>query len=418
MLKYLIPLFVLLISPFAHAEKYDRDYRNNALGGIVSATEKRMEQMANDERMRKAISGATVNAEPKSSGTREIEIKKNYPVVPYDPNHPNVQKQKSSKFNISAKAKTLAGRFGRGLNALALGVAVADLIGEGIDWVLDPENNSVRYNTPDGYMWRSVVFDDGGQLYATKELAAKANCRVHSNCQSVSYLRMVDNENNYEVNIITKSGSEGFAWTVQRVQVKQEQSLSLDIIAQHVINNENVTNNITNNYYDAVNDTLIEQIQKGEHDDAIKEAIKRLQDDKTDTDTSTENKDEPDTSTENKEETQTGGGGQFPKFCEWAKPVCDFIEWYKEEPKMKPEQVPETDIQLKTPEEFDKKHINIGGSCPADVVANFNTGFAQNQIRFEMQPICNYVSNYFRPVVIFIAYIWVVIYIGGAFKVS
>lgn len=385
MLKYLIPLLFLLISPIAHAEKYDRDYRNNALGGIISETEKRIEQMANDERIRKSISGATLSAEAKSPGTREIEIKKNYPVVPYDPNHPNVQKQKSSKFNVSAKAKTLAGRFGRGLNALALGAAVAELIGEGIDWILDPENNSVRYNTPDGYMWQSTVFD-GNSLYPTPQLAAQGNCRAYSGCTGVARLHKLSDDS-YQVFVRTHNIDQTPAWTVDRVKVDKEQSIPLGTVAQHVINNETYTGdtNITNNYYyyDAVNDTIAEQVENGEHDEDIKEAVKRLTDDKDDTDKA-DDKEEPDGKTETDTETdekvtKPDGGFKLPEFCEWAKWFCEDDTPKKQDGEV---DIEESDVPQNS------VNINFGGACPAPQSFGFSIAGHPMAFVLSYDPIC------------------------------
>lgn len=108
----------------------------------------------------------------------------------------------------------------------------------------------------------------------------------------------------------------------------------------------------------------------------------------------------------------------LPKFCDWATPVCDFVDWMKREPDLTDEKVPQKDIKLKNPSDFDVQYINAGSQCPPDVVKTFNTGFKTEEIRFEMKPICDFAYDYMRPVIIFIAYILAVLTIGNAFKVG
>lgn len=415
MLKYLIPLFALLLMPIAHADtpQPKPSYTKTmypALNEAVSSRGLFDDSISVDhERLR---------------GSSKVTLSKNYPIVPYDPNHPNVKKQ--AQFDIKAKAKTLAGRFGRGLNALALGAAVAELIGEGIDWVLDPENNSVRYNTPDGYMWQSTVFD-GNRLYPTQQLAAQGNCNAYSGCIRVKRLHKLD-DNNYQVFVQTENIDETPAWTVTRVQVDQEQSIPLGTVAQHVINNETYTGdtNITNNYYyyDAVNDTLVEQVENGEHDEDIKEAVKRLQDDQPDSDTgtSTENKDETDGKTEEEtdDKTETATGSKFPDFCTWAKPVCDWLKWTKEqyeeflkEPKLKDEPIDiqeETGIQWQ--DKAEKTYVSFNGQCPANVNIPISWGGATTTLHLSYEPFCRF-AVLIKPAVILGAWISALMIISG-----
>lgn len=410
MLKYLIPLLLLLISPISHAD----DELSPAVRQRLLEVEKNFKKF--DDSIRPKLDEIKVRHEERmqNPGTRQIILeKKNYPVVPYDPNHPNVQKQKSSKFNISAKAKTLAGRFGKGLNAVALGVAVAELIGEGIDWVLDPENNSVVYS--DGYVW----IDFHQNIHPTKESAANYNCKIMGPvCQSVTLIKQSSyNQLIYDVYVSSSNPAIEKAPSITKLKSQDKKRIPLETVAQHVINNEtnNVTNNnttnITNVYYDAVTDTLIDQIQKGEHDDDIKNAVDKLADDKTDTDTSTENKDETDDKTETEEETQTGGGGllQFPKFCTWAKPVCDWLEWSK-----KP--LDDDDTELDIPDQQSDSidtSINASGSCPTDIV--IQATFASRQFdffRFQWSKFCQWLFI-IKPIIIAMASFGAVKIVGG-----
>lgn len=56
------------------------------------------------------------------------------------------------------------------------------------------------------------------------------------------------------------------------------------------------------------------------------------------------------------------GGSILPKFCDWASPVCDAIKWFKETPDLQDEPLNIEDKQV-----IDYEHINyvqFGASCP------------------------------------------------------
>lgn len=56
------------------------------------------------------------------------------------------------------------------------------------------------------------------------------------------------------------------------------------------------------------------------------------------------------------------GGSVLPKFCDWAAPVCDAIKWFKETPDLQDEPLNIEDKQV-----IDYEHINyvqFGASCP------------------------------------------------------
>lgn len=84
------------------------------------------------------------------------------------------------------------------------------------------------------------------------------------------------------------------------------------------------------------------------------------------------------------------GGSVLPKFCDWAASICDFIDWVKQPPET-PEsiEVPEKELEQK---EIKKDLINANvRSCPADIhfdVQNLPFGIQVNK-GVQMQPICD-----------------------------
>ncbi|STZ55665.1 Uncharacterised protein [Moraxella lacunata] len=312
--------------------------------------------------------GVTTTTQRQSGGAT-VTVAKNYPVVPYDPNHPNVKKQ--STFNIKANAKTLAGRFARGINSAALAYAVVDLLGDGIDWVLDPNNNSIKYYHPDGYLW----LDHHQKIHPSKESAANYNCQIMANnlCKSVTSIKQSSyNDSVYDVYISSDNPSITTAPSIQRIGTTKEQSMPLDTIANHVINNEDnsTTNVITNNYYNTVNETIIEQIEKGEHDNDIDTALRNVsQPDDSPSPETQPQPTPPDVAPIGREPDNTDAKPfELPAFCDWASKVCEFIDWVKQEPPEPPppEQVPKanlSDLGLDENELF-KQRVQFDGQCP------------------------------------------------------
>lgn len=84
------------------------------------------------------------------------------------------------------------------------------------------------------------------------------------------------------------------------------------------------------------------------------------------------------------------GGSVLPSFCSWAVTICDFISWFKESPDS-PEaiDVPEKELEKK---EIRKDLITANvSSCPADIhfdVQNLPFGIKVNKA-VQMQPICD-----------------------------
>lgn len=83
----------------------------------------------------------------------------------------------------------------------------------------------------------------------------------------------------------------------------------------------------------------------------------------------------------------SGEGSELPAFCEWARVVCEFIEWYKDEGEPLEEQpVPwdESEIQMQ-----EWSSGQSGGSCPAPV----STSAMGEQVEFSYQPICDFAES-------------------------
>ena len=77
---------------------------------------------------------------------------------------------------------------------------------------------------------------------------------------------------------------------------------------------------------------------------------------------------------------------ELPAFCDWAKPVCDFIEWFKKDPEKEDPQQPGV-VPIPTP--TDTVDIAFGGSCPAPKVVPWYLGGHNVDVTIPYTPICD-----------------------------
>lgn len=358
---------------------------------------------------------AEIDQIKRTKGGATVTVSKNYPVVPYDPNHPNVKKQ--SSFSIKANAKTLANRFARGANAVALGYAVIDLLGDGIDWVLDAENHQIVYNIPEG---DNCKYNNN---FGPISLLAPQACRgMNLNFDKYVYRGEVFSSGKYRPLYDARCTPTGSAYIYCGYPSPEEQTVSLDTLASHVISNE--SNN--DDYHGAVTDTLVEQITNGDHDSDIKSAIDKVGSspnnnpssdtgsssaDKTDSSSDTDVLDLPDNVPDiGREDTPF----ELPEFCDWAEPVCDFIDWIKKEPNADKDtnvDIDENIIDFKPIAE--KSYIVLPKTCPPNPKLSFSIPFVAGTqtLEFPLHIFCEAFAL-FKVVIILFAYIRALAIVG------
>ena len=83
------------------------------------------------------------------------------------------------------------------------------------------------------------------------------------------------------------------------------------------------------------------------------------------------------------------GGMTLPSFCTWAASVCEYFKWAKQEPEIDEPLLPMQELDVK---EINKELIQISASnCPADISINFDGlpfGIVINE-SVAMQPYCD-----------------------------
>lgn len=92
-----------------------------------------------------------------------------------------------------------------------------------------------------------------------------------------------------------------------------------------------------------------------------------------------------------KETASTGGGTAFklPEFCDWAKTLCDFVDWIKKEPELK-ETPPIKPKDIKPSDIPQGRTINFAGGCPADRSFTISLGITSRTIPIPYKYACDF----------------------------
>lgn len=351
----------------------------------------------------------------------------------------------------------------RGGAAYALSEAVVQIIGAGVDWVLDPENNRVKYfpNKPTdpaiGFM--NPVTGDRVNL-----VSASQACNIYGSYQSSlstgwkSFTFSVTGSGtSYKCNFTfdMKDGRKGVtvSLTLHPVEIKEEEEtkpsyLPIDAVAEKVISNAEsgdtnaqvaTTAAAADIVAEAETDNVkarpivnqLEQSSSTENADADAQAQSN-----TATGSQTQNPSKPDVKDLKLE---------FPAFCGWAPVVCEAAqtvisfpktltewwntsknkadswaksiseaytatkEWFQKDDKLDDSDTKVDVSDLKTPN-IEENAISWGAYCPNDAQVPITMQGVSSTITFSWSPWCQLLSV-IKPAIIASAYI------GAAFIV-
>lgn len=360
----------------------------------------------------------------------------------------NLQKDttKKNSFTISAtnKAKThlstivksptalqLAKRFGKGLNAAALALAVADIIGDGIDWTMDAESQKVKYQqtitTTDTFYCQTSSYSQDKCFSTVSALLKKLNPKIETfrllkETSFDSYSQQCQSKiSNDEKNFLCRAFKK--VLTTDKIQKKSttdilefnfyivnpesdavvERELDLQRVAKKALEKELLT--------DTQIKTIVEDLAKsGAYDAELEKAQQEITQDNTcpkgqsyntklgkcvavSDDTTN-----PDTT---KPEAQKV---DLPAFCTWASPVCDFMQYTKDKyEEFTKKDDSDTQVDLPEPEIPNiNTDFQFSGQCPSDVYIDWRLpfGIEKNFKFYSYQDFCDLLENKIRYVVI------------------
>lgn len=353
-------------------------------------------------------------------GTIQTKVKRSY--LPAVTDGKIIDKTRSYKLALNAK------KFGKylvkGAGYASFAQMAIDLLGSGVDYVLDPKNNSVQISRPN-----NVVWNVGSKTYNTADEACRgffqqspsyaANKRYidarnigdrYNNGIWIAdcYYEYIDNHSKSFFNVTGRVKSK------PDVQVMSEEEFAKEVLKAAAQNNDKAKK--------VVIDYAKQEILDGDHDDTINDIVNDINSDTNTqpnpTDNSTDNKDtdnnpananpqtNPKTDQAKPKPKDDGGNFELPPFCQWASHVCKFIDWFKEDPNLgEPDKIdiPVQDRNDLAQQDINKQYYNAVGQCPAPAVVNTNFG----QIKIPYDTLCNFFARH-SPILIAIAYL-----IGG-----
>lgn len=342
-------------------------------------------------------------------GTIETKVKRSY--LPAVTDGKIIDKTRSYKLALNAK------KFGKylskGAGYASFAQLAIDILGAGVDYLLDPKNNTVQKinrqlrcqsgppinlsaNTPDELM--DLIF------------AHPTFKRNHTNPQRD---RFSYNPNNRVISY------NGYSYGGCQEQKKDVQVMSEEEFAKEVLKAAAATQN-NDKAKKVVVDYVKQEILDGDHDDTINDIVRDINSDTNtqpaptdnptpskDTDNNPNSNPQTNPKTEPKPKPKDDGGGfELPPFCSWASHVCKFIDWFKEDPNLgEPDKIdiPLEDRNDLAQQDINKQYYNALGQCPAPAVVNTNFG----QIKIPYDTLCNFFARH-SPILIAIAYL-----IGG-----
>ena len=338
---------------------------------------------------------------------------------------------KTSTALITPVAKDVAKVLARGGAAYALSVAVEQLIGAGVDWVLDPANNQIKYKLP--------AEDNGQYIWRVSGVASTDSNSLSEACQkyaSVIAGNGVTWVGKYKSASNSKCHFENFSFDASKTlnpsydpAKDEEKSIPLETVAQQVISNAESGDTsaqvaTTAAAADIVNDAQNDSTK-------ARPIVNQLE-------ANAETKTQQEATGQSKPNTETGATDlslTFPVFCGWAPLVCEAAQtvisfpqtltnWWdrsvnaltqayeyaktqvqalRDYFKDEPPQNDDTVLDIPDPPLPDiNTDINFGGACPVSKTVPISFAGISTQIEFSFQPLCD-IASFIKPVVITIS---------------
>ena len=342
-------------------------------------------------------------------GTIETKVKRSY--LPAATDGKIIDKTRSYK--LALNVKKFGKYLGKGLGYASFAQMAIDILGAGVDYVLDPANNTVQKIN------RQLRCQSGPPINLSADtpeelmdliFAHPTFKRNHTNPQRD---RFSYNPNNRVISY------NGYSYGGCQEQKKDVQVISQEEFAKEVLKAAAATQN-NDKAKKVVVDYVKQEILDGDHDDVINDIVNDINSDTNtqpaptdnptpskDTDNNPNSNPQTNPKTEPKPKPKDDGGGfELPLFCSWASHVCKFIDWFREDPALGESDkidIPVQDRNDLAQQDINKQYYDAVGQCPAPAVVNTNFG----QIKIPYDTLCSFFSRH-SPILIAIAYL-----IGG-----
>lgn len=363
--------------------------------------------------------------DPTVKSSVEVKAQRTYPVSTLGPDGKPIIQNKPQKSTIKLGAS--ASNVGKGLvrrtPAVAITYAVTALLGKAVDWVMDAENNRIKYKDPndssgsptpnDQYYWK------GGKSEPSS--TALDACRQeiiywapHDSPLLVGseYIEPLPDELDRVRCMGLKDGAPRNVTAITRYNnptydpaappaTADWQYIPIDVVAAKVIANADAGHAPS---MEVMSNTALDMLEAGLLDAQLEAAAEPKQFDAGETDP-TDPTQTPTDPTDPTDPTPNPDAKPFelPPFCSWATKVCSFIDWMQAEPPEPPEsgevdvQIPDTNMHEGI---LERLYIDMPAQCPPDPVLEFMGA----RIPFPMSVFCQFAAM-MKPLILLFAYI-------------
>ena len=340
-------------------------------------------------------------------GTIETKVKRSY--LPAVTDGKIIDKTRSYK--LALNVKKFGKYLGKGVGYASFAQMAIDILGAGVDYLLDPKNNTIQKIN------RQLRCQSGPPINLSADTPEElmdlifAHPTFKRSNTNPKRDKFSYNPNNRVVSY------NGYSYGGCQEQKKDVQVMSEEEFAKEVLKAAATQNN--DKAKKIVIDYAKQEIINGDHDDVINDIVNDINSDTNTqpnpTDNPTQSKDtdnnpsaNPQTNpkTDKPKPKDDGGGFELPPFCSWASHVCKFIDWFREDPALgEPDKIdiPVQDRNDLAQQDINKQYYDALGQCPAPAVVNTNFG----QIKIPYDTLCSFFSRH-SPILIAIAYL-----IGG-----
>lgn len=394
--SYLLSLFVALALTMVLAQKSHAVYDPNA-------------------KHSKWFHDSIVN-DPTVKSTVEVKAQRTYPVSTLGADgKPIIQNRpQKSTIKLGASASNVGKNLIKRTPAVAITYALTALLGKAVDWVMDADNNRIKYTTFDE--GKGYRYDYGGKFHTS----ASSLCAAWGASNGYPDLtsREIPVDDQYRTFMCVNNGKDlqAFSATSYDEFYTQEKDISIDAVAQQVIQNANDGHAPS---MEVMNDTALDMLEAGLLDAQLEAAAEPKQFGEGETDPTDPNQTPTDPETPPDPDKQCPAGykqqsdgtclkteqtaSDLPPFCSWASKVCDFIDWVKTEPPEPPESG-EVDVQIPDSNMhegiLERLYINMPAQCPPDPILEFMGA----KIPFPMSVFCQF-AEMMKPLILLFAYI-------------
>jgi len=317
---------------------------------------------------------------------------------------------KTGTATITPTAAQVAKTFGKTAGALALTVAIEQMLGA-VDWVMDPENNSIKYNPVANFYYVEAY----GKQYGATTLQEACDKVAKKRWSPLSVVgTFIDNSCQ-----ISGDKYETLPYPfVSETQIEEQKTLPLLTLASTVIDNAKTGEPKSQAaIMQAATDILAESETDSTKARPITNQLEQSAETKPADAVDALKQNTGTAKTTNPDGTVAESEFEMPVACTWMPLVCqaasvvitkpqewaedikaaynDAVDYFKEEPTNKdPEQ-----IEIEQPE-FEAEQVNLQGStdCPQDSVS-FSLMGKSYTLEMPYQPVCN-ALDFFRPAVL------------------